>query len=162
MKISVEIGQKKILDSEKKTWRTSRFTWGEGHQETDHVLTTTRYVTRILVFVDDLHAYKEMNGITESAEFNEIPALTHYGLRQLTGLKIFSNLYNSFMYSDRKSYFIPKLEGEMFAYIGKNENSNNNEVSFNYHKIELSELTDNMTLVREIKAYTTETEERSY
>lgn len=57
----------KIVELEKKVtdevnWTTTRFTWGEGHQEREHTRTTYSHVDEITVFVDDISTYRQLGG----------------------------------------------------------------------------------------------------
>lgn len=150
MIICVIIGEKQLLGTETRSWTTSHFTWGEGNQETDHELTITRYLTEISVFVDDVQSYLSMNGLTDDAVLDEIPNPSYYlSLSKLTGLNI-------------KSDILPRLEGKFFAYVGAEAGANDKQRYFSYRKIELSPSCDGLTLIRKIKAYTTDQHEEVY
>ena len=169
MKICIIFGEREVIDTDTRTWTTSHFTWGEGNQETDHVLTITHYRTNIKIYVDNPKAYSAMKGLTANVDIHEIPSpSSSVGLSKLTGLCIKSNLllnyYPNLYYSPQpvRKKLIPNLDGELYAYIENNNVGNEEQLSFYYRKIELTKFSGEMTLVREINAYTQEQKEETY
>lgn len=164
MKICVKIGEKELLGTDTHSWTTSHFTWGEGNQETEHVRTITRYLTKISVYVDDMQTYLKMNGLTTEAVMNEIPnPLYHLSLSKLTGFNIKSNNpYPYFRPLSGSLRTISCLEGDFYAYVGTEAGVDDKQRSFYYRRIELVQSCDNLTKVRDIKAYTQEEHEEMY
>lgn len=64
MKIYYECNQisKTLIDETR--WTTSRFTWGEGHNEIEHSREEYSIVDEIVLFVENVTLYKKLGGIT--------------------------------------------------------------------------------------------------
>lgn len=153
MNCCILIDEKEVLGEENYSWTTTRFTWGEGYQETEHDETVTRYSTAIKVFVDDLECYKKLNGLTEDAVLDYIPDPNSFTeLSSLTGLRFFYNEYPRLNLNQDKD--IPDLPTGVYVFLGGIKQ--NGHGSYYYKRVILCDSPEGMTLVRQLKALTKE------
>ena len=158
MIICVKIGERETIKTESHSWTTSRFTWGEGYQETDHVRTTTFFSTTIKLYVDNLDSYVRKNGLTSDLEIGYIPSINTNPLclSGLTGMMIVSNYRPSWTIAAP----IPGLSAGLYVYIQDEGQAENH--SFLYERIKITDCIDNLLLARTIIAKTSEQNEVSY
>ena len=158
MIICVKIGEREIIKTKSHSWTSSHFTWGEGNQETYHVLTTTFFSTTIKIYVDNIDSYINKKGQTSDLEIDYIPSINDKRLSDLTGMMIVSNHPYQSWPSWEKIIPIPALSPGLYAFVNDIQADSH---SYIYERIKITDKIDNLFLARTIIARTIETYEES-